>query len=79
MSSIDKKEKSQFLKEISCMTREDIREYLNRKNNTKIKIFCPVYFVNKDGSIEEPVYVPLIFTFVILYNIFFANIWRGII
>ena len=60
MSSIDKKEKSQFLKEISCMTREDIREYLNRKNNTKIKIFCPVYFVNKDGSIEEPVQVPLI-------------------
>ena len=59
MSSIDKKEKSQFLKEISCMTREDIREYLNRKN-CKIKIFCPVYFVNKDGSIEEPVQVPLI-------------------
>ena len=54
MSSIDKKEKSQFLKEISCMTREDIREYLNRKNS-KIKIFCTVYFVNKDGSIEEPV------------------------
>ena len=54
MSSIDKKENSQFLKEISCMTREDIREYLNRKN-CKIKIFCPVYFVNKDGSIEEPV------------------------
>ena len=54
MSSIDKKEKSQFLKEISCMTREDIRKYLNRKN-CKIKIFCPVYFVNKDGSIEEPV------------------------
>ena len=63
MSSIDKKEKSQFLKEISCMTREDIREYLNRKNNTKIKIFCPVYFVNKDGSIEEPVQVPLILLF----------------
>lgn len=55
MSSINKQDKSQFLKEISCMTREDIREYLNRKNNTKIKIFCPVYFVNKDGSIEEPV------------------------
>ena len=55
MSSIDKKEKSQFLKEISGMTREDIREYLNRKNNTKIKRFCPVYFINKDGSIEEPV------------------------
>ena len=54
MSSINKQEKSQFLKEISCMTREEIREYLNRKNY-KIKRFCPVYFINKDGSIEEPV------------------------
>lgn len=54
MSSVNNPEKSKFLKEISCMTREEIREYLNRKN-CKIKRFCPVYFINKDGSIEEPV------------------------
>ena len=74
MSSIDKKDKSQFLKEISCMTREDIREYLNRKNNTKIKIFCPVYFVNKDGSIEEPVQVPLITLFKYELFIFYDEV-----
>ena len=40
-------EKSEFLKEISSMSRDDIRKFLENNPKSKKKLISPVYFVRK--------------------------------
>lgn len=45
-------EKSDFLKEISSMSRKDIREKLN-KECKRVKMICPAVYIKKRPKIES--------------------------
>ena len=52
-SSKDKKDtRSEFLKEISSMTREEITAYMDR-NHTRVKLIYPMVFIGKPMEVKD--------------------------
>ena len=45
-------DKSEFLKKISSMTREEIQEQMN-KTCKRVKLICPAVYIKKKLKIEE--------------------------
>ena len=46
-----KMEKTEFLKEVSMMSRQDIEKLLNR--NSKKKKICPVFFIRRESDEDK--------------------------
>lgn len=44
-------EKTEFLKEVSMMSRQDIEKLLNR--NSKKKKICPVFFIRRESDEDK--------------------------